>query len=61
MINHFLGVDEYKKKRETIKEKLKNKLNQDSLNSNPLKLASDYYNDNEMSIKFKKVKVSYIN
>jgi len=53
----FLGVDEYKAKRETIKEKLKKNLNQDSLNSTQLKLASDYYNANEMSVKFKKVKV----
>lgn len=53
----LLGVDEYKIKRETIKEKLKKNLNQDTLNSSQLKLASDYYNDSEMSVKFKKVKV----
>lgn len=53
----LLGVDEYKAKRETIKEKLKKNLNQDSLNSTQLKLASDYYNASEMSVKFKKVKV----
>lgn len=52
-----LGVDEYKIKRETVKEKLKKNLNLDSLNSSQLKLASDYYNANEMSVKFKKVKV----
>lgn len=51
-----LGVDEYKIKRETIKEKLKKNLNQDTLNSSQLKLASDYYNDSEMNVKFKKVK-----
>lgn len=53
----ILGVDEYKIKRETVKEKLKKNLNLDSLNSSQLKLASDYYNANEMSVKFKKVKV----
>lgn len=52
-----LGVDEYKIKRQTVKEKLKKNLNLDSLNSSQLKLASDYYNANEMSVKFKKVKV----
>ncbi|KAL4149294.1 hypothetical protein QTP88_003273 [Uroleucon formosanum] len=51
-----LGVDEYKLKRDTIKEKLKKKLNQETLNTTQLKLASDYYNDTEMSVKFKKVK-----
>jgi len=51
-----LGIDEYKVKRETVKEKLKRNLNQDNLNSTQLKLASDYYNDSEMSAKFKKVK-----
>ncbi|XP_050428461.1 U4/U6.U5 tri-snRNP-associated protein 1 [Adelges cooleyi] len=51
-----LGVDEYKAKRDTIKEKLKKNLNMDSLGSTQLKLASDYYNDSEMSVKFKKVK-----
>ncbi|KAL5234499.1 hypothetical protein ACI65C_001909 [Semiaphis heraclei] len=51
-----LGVDEYKAKRDTIKENLKKKLNQETLNTTQLKLASDYYNDTEMSVKFKKVK-----
>ncbi|XP_025412305.1 U4/U6.U5 tri-snRNP-associated protein 1 [Sipha flava] len=51
-----LGVDEYKVKRDTIKEKLKKNLNQDTLNTTQLKLASDYYNASEMSVKFKKVK-----
>lgn len=54
------GIDEYKVKRETIKEKLKKNLNIDSLNSTQLKLASDYYNDSEMSVKFKKVKVFFV-
>lgn len=54
------GIDEYKVKRETIKEKLKKNLNIDSLNSTQLKLASDYYNDSEMSVKFKKVKVYFV-
>lgn len=49
-----LGVDEYKIKRETIKEKLKK--NQETLNTTQLKLASDYYNASEMSVKFRKVK-----
>lgn len=57
----IIGVDEYKVKRETIKEKLKKNLNQDTLNSTQLKLASDYYNASEMSVKFKKVKVIIIN
>lgn len=59
-VYHFLGVDQYQVKRETIKEKLKKNLNQDSLNSTQLKLASDYYNDSEMSVKFKKVKVFFL-
>lgn len=57
----LLGVDEYKVKRDTIKEKLKKKLNQETLNTTQLKLASDYYNDTEMSVKFKKVKVISFN
>lgn len=57
----LLGVDEYKAKRNTIKEKLKKNLNQETLNSSQLKLASDYYNDTEMSAKFKKVKVIKFN
>jgi len=57
----FLGVDEYKAKRDTIKEKLKKKLNQETLNTTQLKLASDYYNDTEMNVKFKKVKVISFN
>jgi len=56
----LIGVDEYKVKRETIKEKLRNNLNQDNLNTTKLKLASDYYNDSEMSVKFKKVKVFFV-
>lgn len=55
----LLGVDEYKKKRETVKEKLKKNLNIDSLNSTQLKLASDYYNASEMSAKFRKIKVLF--
>lgn len=55
----LLGVDEYKVKRDTIKEKLKKNLNQDTLNTTQLKLASDYYNASEMSVKFKKVKVHF--
>ncbi|XP_050535297.1 U4/U6.U5 tri-snRNP-associated protein 1 [Daktulosphaira vitifoliae] len=51
-----LGINNYQAKRETIKEKLKKNLNLDSLSSTQLKLASDYYNDSEMSVKFKKVK-----
>lgn len=53
----FLGIDEYKVKRDIIKDKLKKNLNQDTLNTTQLKLASDYYNASEMSVKFKKVKV----
>lgn len=53
----LLGVDEFKLKRETVKEKLQKNLNLDSLNSSRLKLASDYYNASEMSAKFKKIKV----
>jgi hypothetical protein len=56
----LLGVDEYKVKRDTIKEKLKKNLNQDTLNTTQLKLASDYYNASEMSVKFKKVKVYFL-
>lgn len=56
----FIGIDEYQAKRETIKEKLKKNLNLDSLSSTQLRLASDYYNDSEMSVKFKKVKVCII-
>lgn len=57
----FLGVDEYKIKRDTIREKLKKNMNQETLNTTQLKLASDYYNDSEMSVKFKKVKVILFN
>lgn len=56
----LLGVDKYKVKRETVKEKLKKNLNIDSLNSSQLKLASDYYNASEMSAKFRKIKVHCI-
>lgn len=35
-------------------------MNQDTLNTTQLKLASDYYNASEMSVKFKKVKVYFL-